>query len=59
MSIRDKIQCDKKTLLAEVDTSKKRNLMLVGGHTDNVVHLCGEGNVDGKGQIDSGRDRLC
>jgi hypothetical protein len=33
--IRVKIQCDKKTLLADADVSKKRNLLLVGGHTDN------------------------
>ena len=42
-----KKQCDKKTLLAEVDTSKKR-LMLVGGHADNAVDLCVEGNADAK-----------
>jgi hypothetical protein len=36
-AIRVTMQCDKKTLLAEVDTSKKRNLMLVGGYTDNDV----------------------
>ena len=41
-AIRDKMQCDKKTFLAEVDTSKKRNLMLVRGHTDNAVDLCGK-----------------
>ena len=28
---RAKMQCDKKTLLAEADASKKRNLILVGG----------------------------
>ena len=50
------MQCDKKSLFTEVDTSKKRNLMLVGGHPDNVVDLCGEDNADtmrqclGKGQ---------
>ena len=26
------MQCDKKSLLAAVDASKKRNLMVVGGH---------------------------
>jgi hypothetical protein len=46
--IHAKMQCDKKTLLAEADTSKKRNLMLVGGHTDHVVDLCGEVNTDAK-----------
>ena len=40
--IRAKMQCDKKTLLADADTSKKRNLMLVGGHADNPVEVCGE-----------------
>ena len=29
---------------------KKRNLMVVGGHADNAVDLCGEDNVDGKRQ---------
>ena len=42
-TIRAKMQCDKKTLLAEADASKKRNLTLVGGYTDNTVDLCGEG----------------
>ena len=46
--IRAKMQCDKKTLLAEADTSKKRNLTLVGGYADNAVDLCEEGNADGK-----------
>ena len=46
VAIRVKMQCDKKTLLAEADTSKKRNLTLVGGYADNVVDLCGEGNAD-------------
>ena len=41
---------DKKTLLPEVDASKKRNLILVGGYADNVVDLCGEGNADTKRQ---------
>ena len=39
---------DKKTLLADADASKKRNLMLVGGHADNPVEVCGEGNADAK-----------
>ena len=47
-AIRVKMQCDKKTLLAETDASKKRNLTLVGGYADNAVDLCGEGNADGK-----------
>ena len=47
-AIRVKIQCDKKTLLVEADTSKKRNLTLVGGYADNFVDLCGEGNADSK-----------
>jgi hypothetical protein len=46
--IRVKIQCDKKTLLADVDASKKRNLLLVGGNADNPVEVCGEGNADAK-----------
>ena len=46
-TIRAKMQCDKKTLLAEADASKKR-LMLVGWYPDNVVDLCGEGNADAK-----------
>ena len=55
-TIRVKMLCDKETLIVEetlvveTDTSKKRNLMLVGGHSDNVVDLCGEGNVDTKRQ---------
>ena len=48
--IRTKIQCDKKVFLVESDSSKKRNLLLVGGHVDNVVDLCGESNVDSKCQ---------
>ena len=47
-AIRAKMQCDKKTLLAEADASKKRNLTLVGGYADNAVDLCGEGNADAK-----------
>ena len=42
-AIHAKMQCDKKSLLAEEDASKKRNLMAVGGHTDNVVDLCENG----------------
>ena len=48
--IRAKMQCDKKCLLAAADASKKRNLMVVGGHTDNAVDLCGEDNADAKWQ---------
>ena len=47
-AISAKMQCDKKTLLAEADASKKRNLTLVGGCADNAVDLCGEGNADAK-----------
>ncbi len=46
----DDIQCDKKCLLAAADASKKRNLMAVGGHTDNAVDLCAEDNADAKRQ---------
>ena len=46
-AIRAKMQCDKKTLLAEADASKNL-LMLVGGYPDNAVDLCGEGNADAK-----------
>jgi hypothetical protein len=49
-TILDKMQCDKKSFLAAEDASKKRNLMVVGGHADNVVDLCGEDNVDAKRQ---------
>jgi hypothetical protein len=35
--IRAKMQCDKKSLLTTADTSKKRNLMVVGGYADNAV----------------------
>jgi hypothetical protein len=38
------------SLLEAVDTSKKRKLMVVGGHADNVVDLCGEDNDDAKRQ---------
>ena len=40
----------KKSLLAAADASKKRNLMVVGGHADNAVDLCGEDNADVKRQ---------
>ena len=49
-TIRTKMQCDKKSLFAEEDASKKRNLMVVGGHTDNPVDLCAEDNADAKRQ---------
>jgi hypothetical protein len=49
-AIRDKMQCDKKSLLAAADASKKRNLMAVGGHADTPVDLCGEDNADAKRQ---------
>jgi len=48
--IRVKMQCDKKSFLEGEDTSKKRNLMVVGGHTDNAADLCGEDNADAKRQ---------
>ena len=44
------MQCDKKSLLAAADASKKRNLMAVGGHADNGVDLCAEDNADAKRQ---------
>jgi hypothetical protein len=50
VAIRVKMQCDKKSFLAVVDASKKRNLMVVGGHADNAVDLCGEDNADSKRQ---------
>ncbi len=49
-AIRAKMQCDNKSLLETVDVSKKHNLMVVGGYTDNVVDLCGEDNADAKRQ---------
>jgi hypothetical protein len=49
-AIRAKMQCDKKSLLAAADASKKRKLMVVGGHADNSVDLCGEDNADAKRQ---------
>ncbi len=50
VAIRVKMQCDKKSLIATTDASKKLNLMVVGGYTDNIVDLCGEDNVDVKRQ---------
>jgi hypothetical protein len=44
------MSCDKKSLLAGADASKQRNLMVVGGHSDNAVDLCEEDNADGKRQ---------
>ena len=49
-AIRANMQDDKKSLLAAVDASKKWNLMVVGGHADNAVDLCGEDNADAKRQ---------
>ena len=49
-TIRTKMECDKKSLLAAADTSRKRNLMTVGGHADNGVDLCGEDSADAKRQ---------
>ena len=37
-------------LLAAADASKKRNLMVVGGHADNTMYLYGEDNADAKRQ---------
>jgi hypothetical protein len=51
VTIRDEIQCDNKSSFPEVDTSLKKNLMLVGGHGDNTVDLCGEDNTDTKSQF--------
>jgi hypothetical protein len=45
------MQCDKKSLLAAVDVSKRHNLMTVGRYTDNVVDLCGKDNTDAKRQF--------
>ncbi len=50
VAIRAKMQCDKKSLLAAADASKQLNLMVVGGHSDNVMDLCGEDNDDVKRQ---------
>jgi len=49
-AIRAKMQCDKKSFLAAADASKQRNLMVVGGHSDNAVDLRGEDNADAKRQ---------
>ena len=49
-TIRVKMQCDKKSLLPAADASKQRNLMVVGGHSDTAVDLCGEDNADAKRQ---------
>jgi hypothetical protein len=57
--IRDKMQCDKKSLLVTADASKKRNLMVVGGHPDNTVDLCGEDSTDVNHQcLDKGQTML-
>jgi len=45
-----KTSVQKKSLLAEADVSKQHNLMVVGGHADNAVDLCGEDNADAKRQ---------
>ena len=50
VGIRVKMLCDKKSLFPTVDVSNQRNLMVVGGHSDNAVDLCGEDNADGKRQ---------
>jgi hypothetical protein len=44
------MQCDKKSLFVSADASYKRNLMVVGGHADHPVDLCGEDSDDGKRQ---------
>jgi hypothetical protein len=49
-AIRAKVQFDKKSLFPPTDESKQRNLMVVGGHSDNAVDLCGEDNADVKRQ---------
>ena len=52
-------RCDKKSLLTGEDVFKKHNLMVVGGHTDNAVDLCGEGNANAKRQcLDKGQTML-
>ncbi len=61
VTIRAKMQCDKKCLLEAADASKKRNLMAVGGQADNDVDLCEEDNVDTKRSVklfQRGRERL-
>jgi hypothetical protein len=40
----------RESLLAAADASKQRILMVVGGHSDNAVDLCGEDNADAKRQ---------
>ena len=57
-AIRVKMQCDKKVLLPEADTSKKRNLMFVGGNSENVW-ICVEKAMLMQNANDSARDRLC
>jgi hypothetical protein len=42
------MKCDENSLLPKTDEGGKRNLILVGGHEDNVVDLCGEDNADTK-----------
>jgi hypothetical protein len=56
-AIRAKMQCDKKSLLAETDASKKRNLILVGGHADNAI--CVEKAMLIQSANASARDRQC
>ncbi len=55
-----KIQCDNKVLFAEVDVSKNRNLMLVGGYVDTVTILwmCVEKTMLIQNVNVSTRDRL-
>ena len=43
-----RMDSDKKSLLAEVNASAKRNLMSVGGCADTPVDLVAGGNADGK-----------
>ena len=57
-AIRVKMQCDKKSLLAAADASKQRNLMVVGGHSDNPVDRV-EKTMLIESANASGRDRLC
>jgi hypothetical protein len=53
------MQCDQKSFLVEADSSKIRNLMVVGGHKDNDVDLCGEDNADSKRQcLGKGQPKL-
>jgi hypothetical protein len=46
--IRTHMTSDRQTLLAEVNTSTKRNLMSVGGCADTPVDVDESGNADGK-----------